>query len=194
MAITPRQLDAFTADPGPLLEILGETAVSYFQDAFSLQRLGGQKWAARYPGQPAPKLNIAGAISDFSAGRTAPKSRRFSDRKAGIDTGFLRDSISARTITVGGQPAVEVGSTVHYAERFQRGGVSSIDITETTKRGIKAFLKTARGAAYRDKLGPFMGKVKVLRTQLIPRPFIASTPELVALLVKTTLSEVGRLY
>ena len=87
---------------------VGAIGVSLSQRSFDDQSLGEHIWAARYPDQPAPKVNIAGVVSDLTRGASI-KARRFQDRRTLRDTGILQQSIASRIVS---DTEVEWGSVV----------------------------------------------------------------------------------
>lgn len=174
-------------NPAGLMKKLGAMVLGASQQAFKLQRFGDIPWKERYPGQKAPKLNIAGAVRDFSEGRTTPKPIRFVDRPALIDEGMrggLQGSLTYRTVH---SLSFEVGTIKQHAWIHQHGGVSTQQITKPVKEGIKAFLKKkshsighglkVRPSEYESKLRPLLRK-RVLRTKVNARPFIGIHSEL----------------
>lgn len=187
---TLEQLDAFLDDPSGVLAAVGQQAVSYFQDAFRKQAFGSVRWLPRYPGAAAPKLNVAGAISDFAAGRPAPIGRRFDERPAGVDTGTLRNTIAYRVVSTRGDKAVvEAGSTVEYADTFNRGGQTRQPITSAVKQGISSFIGSKAGAPFAPKLAPLL-KESELVTEVVPRQFVGVNAELERMLAEQVVGEV----
>jgi len=193
--VKPEDLGKIAAEivrPERLMKQLGAQVVSYSQKAFELQRLGDERWPARYPGQAPPKLNIAGALMDWKAGRAAPKPHRFQDRPANVDLGLrggLWGSISAR---VTGPTSFEVGSTKPYAGLQQYGGQTSIRYGEDVKRRMREWLYDGKGkprasrasakvktprSEYERKIRPLL-KRDVWEQSVIARPFIGMTREL----------------
>lgn len=121
-------------DPTPLLELVGEVAVSRARARFREQRFGGAEW------RPRSVPNLAGIVSDILAGRT-PHDDRFTSRPAAIDTGRLRDSIASRVVGYGADAEVEVGSTLEYAGLIQHGGESRLPVTGAVVAGARALAK-----------------------------------------------------
>lgn len=160
---------------------VGMIVLSHAQRAFDEQRFGGEQWPPRYPNQSDPVVNLAGLISDFDRGATNPRPRRFQRRPAGIDTGILRRSLTpARGMTARGF-SVEVGSTVPYAGRVQFGGESRQAITKEIKDRMARWAKRARKRGMKEevrKIGPLFRKT-VLVTNVVPRPFLGFTPDLI---------------
>ena len=74
-----------------IMKGLGALALGYAQSAFDKQSLGADLWKERYPKQTGAKVNIAGIVADFIAGKNPPN-RRFEARPAGIDEGKLKRS------------------------------------------------------------------------------------------------------
>lgn len=174
--VSPFDLRKFVGgvrQPGDLsriLKVVGEMAVSDSQSNFDKQSFGKEKWERRYPNQTPFRINVAGAVADLATGPSI-KSRRFQPKPAGLDTGQLRASISARKI---GRDAVEVGSTLPYAVRVNSGGISSQPITSTVKKNLKLWLKKNK------RFRPFIGyifQLDALRTNVVPRKFIGKTPQ-----------------
>ena len=183
-------------NPTHLMRRIGALTLATSQKAFREQRLGDLGWATRYPFQQAPFLNIAGVVSDFSAGRNAPKPNRFSNTPALVDEGMrggLWGSLSTRTI---GPFISETGSAKSYAATHQHGGTSRQPITNQVKEKIKRWLWTERGGrrvlrsgrnrgTYANMLTPLLHK-RVLTTRIFPRPFLGITDELEQKLLRAT--------
>ncbi len=193
---TEEQVDRLIQDPRELLEILGQVAVSYSQRAFKLQRFGTIAWPARYPSQTGPTLNIAGALRDFSQGKTQPLSRRFQNRPTLIDSKLLSKSVEVQTISPdGNDPSVEIGiggSAADYGSEQNFGELTSQPITDTAKTSIAKFIGGDAGAIYADKLGPLLNQ-DTLTTQLNERTFIGVNKELERLLAATVEEEAERI-
>lgn len=193
---TEEQIDRLIQDPGDLLEVLGQVAVSYSQLAFKLQRFGSEIWPVRYPGSPAPILNVAGALADFNRGATAPLDRRFINKPALKDTGLLEKSIETQTISAtGGEPFVEIGvggAAAEYAPLHNFGLESRQPVTDGAKSNIAAYINTDAGAPYRDKLSALLEKTELV-TQLETRQFIGVNQELERLLADTVEEEAERI-
>lgn len=185
---------------------LGGLALSYAQQAFDRQALGAAQWAARYPKQSGAKVNIAGVVSDFLAGKQTPPERRFQDRPAAIDTGLLKRSLTPSKALKTHGFVVEVGSMQPNASAVQFGARSEQHLTKSlvglladwmkkSRRRIKRAKKgsqpiTAKDAAI-QKLGFLFNlakKGKPLVTQSGARPYLGVTNELedklVALIVE----------
>lgn len=161
-----------------LLDRIGALYVSASQRSFAQQRWGDEAWPARYPRQK-NKLNIAGALRDFAAGRRAPLARRFQDRPALIDTGELRRSIAHRVVADGGVLYVEVGTTLPYAAKQLYGGETVIRITQAIRDRAREWLQTPKGKAYRTQLWRIVSVrsgMYVERNQA--RRFLGTTPDL----------------
>ncbi len=161
------------AAPDRALKQIGALLVSQAQRAFVEQRLGEMEWPERYPEDEEPFVNVAGLISDFNRGVSAPPSRRFERRPAGTDTGALAGSISFAVR--GGQ--VAAGSNLPYASHHQWGGLSSQPVTDGAKRLLEAWLDTPEGAPFREKLTPFLD-ANELNTEVVQRPFLGITDEI----------------
>lgn len=178
--------------PGPLLEQIGKIVTRTCRMSFKLQRLGDREWPPRYPRQRGPKLNIAGALQDFIDGADAPKSNRFEDTPANVDTGELSKSIR---YTVSGGSTVKIRSDSDHALAAQEGGESEQTYGEDTQTRIKNWLfedrqgRNQRGQftpkrqtvregreGYVQHLNQFLHKT-THRQQIISRPFIGVTDE-----------------
>jgi phage gpG-like protein len=177
-----KQLD----NPQALMKKLGAMVLGASVDSFKKQALGEFKWKPRYPGQSEPKLNIAGAISDFQNGRFAPKPIRFVDRPALIDEGFRGGLAGSMTYKALDQTSFQVGTNKPYAPKQFYGGVSRQPITNTVKDGIRKFLYkkgdkkkgyTKKGEPYAPKLEPLLRK-KVYSIMVGSRPFVGIFSEL----------------
>ena len=127
-------------NPEPLLKQLGALGARSAQRAFREQALGTIQWPARYPNQKAPKLNIAGALQDFKAGRSAPKPNRFRDRPALVDEGMRGGIQGSITFQVTGNNEVAWGTNKEYAAIQQSGGQSRQTVTKDAKRRIAFWL------------------------------------------------------
>lgn len=175
---------------------LGGLALSYAQQAFDRQALGSEQWAARYPKQTGAKVNIAGVVSDFLAGKRTPPERRFQDRPAGIDTGLLRRSLTPSKALKTHGFMVEVGSAQQNASAVQFGARQEQHLTKSFVELLAAWMKKSRGNIKRakkvsqpitakdaaiQKLGFLFGlakKGKPLVTQSGARPYLGVTNEL----------------
>ena len=192
------QLKSEIERPWALLKKIGALGVETSQRAFQEQRLGTIEWPERYPNMSDPIINIAGALSDFSSGRNAPKPNRFQSRPALVDEGTLWKSITQRLI---GNSAVAWGSNKDYALTHQEGGQSIQPISEETKERIKGWLFTAEGKEskkkvtthgregngethkvarnlYKNKLMHLLRKSNLV-TNIAARPYLGFTDELV---------------
>jgi phage gpG-like protein len=132
-------------NPLPLMKALGAFFVADAQQAFVEQSFDGKQWPGRYPGQAEPFINKAGALQDLTHGSTI-KARRFQRRPAAMDEGFrsggLAGSISFKVI---GKNELQVGSNVDHAEIINKGGISTMPITQTMKDNLAKILKRSRG-------------------------------------------------
>ena len=176
---TPATIARVTArlgEPGPLLSRLGLLLVRESTKAFAEQSFDGVAWPERYPGQPTPRVNIAGVVADLNAGRN-PSRRRFDPRPANVDTNSLRRSISSR-VDVASQ-SVEVGSWLAHAGRAHGGGETVQPVTGEVKRGLKLLLR--RRPDLRPRLA-FLFHRTQLRTEVTPRPFVGVTSRTAPLL------------
>ena len=162
--------------PEKILEGVGGMLVSQAQNAFKEQRFGDEVWPPRYPNQSAPKVNVAGVLSDINHGGK-PKSRRFEDRPALLDQGDLMKSIAP---TIEGT-TVTHGSSLPYAQVSHAGGESTQEVHPFAVLVLKDFLK--KNKQYSKKLG-FLLHVPSLTTNHVPRPFIGLTDETEAKMIK----------
>jgi phage gpG-like protein len=127
-----------------LMKGLGAEALAYSQQAFDRQALGSQIWSPRYPKQTGAKVNIAGIVADFLAGKRNPPERRFVDRPAGLDTGALKRSLTpAKALKTEGF-AVTVGSVQQNASAVQFGGRSEQKITKSVVELLADFMRKSR--------------------------------------------------
>jgi len=154
-----------------LLNALGQVAVSYFQRAFVLQRLGSENWPERYPMQTAPKANIAGILSDLNKG-SMPAAKRFEARPAlqGMGSLITHQVLSDDVVEVGVDPSIAPWASVH-----QTGGWTSQEVTSTGRRGLWRLLK--KRPDLKSTLG-FLFRTPVLETRVNRRPFVGVTDEL----------------
>lgn len=173
-------------NPKALMKKLGAMVLGASVDSFKKQALGEFKWPERYPGQAAPKLNIAGAIADFQNGRFSPKPIRFVDRPALIDEGFRGGLAGSMTYKALDETSFQVGTNKPYAAKQFYGNVSRQELTKTVKDGIRKFLYkkgdkkkgyTKKGEPYAPKLEPLLRK-KVYSIKLASRPFVGIFSEL----------------
>lgn len=190
---------------GPLLNQIGMLGVESSQQAFRDQAFGGIKWPARYPGQGDPKFNVAGALQDFKAGRTAPKPIRFQDRPAGVDEGLRGGVWGSLSWRVDGKTVVW-GSQKPHAARVNLGGPSVITYDKATKKRIgdwlyqpssprpqrrkttkerfsQAKVKSLKGNRTREEYAKYLRPLlrpdrNVLKTEVIARPFVGVTDTL----------------
>ena len=133
------------ANPKPLLNAWGRLGTAASQKAFVDQSFGGVAWPERYPGMQPPFLNIAGTLSDFNAGRANPKPNRFQNRPALIDEGFRGGLWGSITYAIQGSDTVEWGTVKPYASLMQKGGRSTIPVTEGAKDRIANWLLSSKG-------------------------------------------------
>lgn len=134
------------------LKQIGATLTSSAQRRFRTQRFGENEWL------PRAVPNIAGIISDLTAGSTPPD-RRFTSRPALSDTGRLRGSITWRLID---SKTVQVGSNLEYAGRAQFGGESTLPITQQVKTGLADLIR--RGKDINGVLAALMNEDSVTIT------------------------------
>lgn len=130
------KLSRAIVDAHKLEKQIGAMIVSDAQNAFQLQRFGDFDWPEKYPGQSDPFISVAGAIQDFSEGRTKPRSETFERRPALHRTSELRNSI-AMTPVGGG---MQIGSALPYATLHQQGGTSVQQIDQATRERILKWL------------------------------------------------------
>ena len=177
------KLRAELTRPSSLMTQLGARGADSAVTAFRDQRLGDWVWPERYPGMEPPFINIAGAISDFNAGRTAPKRVRFQNRPALIDLGQrggLWGSISNR---VSGPLRTEWGTSKPYASLHQEGGTSRQPITSGAAQRIRDWLFTSKMVprkgreGYVKRLAPLLFMSEFVQN-VIQRPFLGITDQL----------------
>lgn len=190
--------------PERVLKQIGAVVLADAQKAFRDQALGEIRWAARYPRQSSPHVNIAGIVADFTAGRKNPPPRRFDNRPAGIDTGLTLRSLSpSKSISTSGY-VVTIKSSSPNAAKINSGGTSRQTITKVVKDLLNTWMKKERKAYNRkvkkglkdksilsgtatvkkaglrfgavQKLG-FLFSKKVLVTNVGKRPFLGITDE-----------------
>lgn len=175
----------------PLLKVWGLMGVSASQNAFTDQKFGDKVWPARYPNQAPPKLNIAGTVADFNAGRSSPKPNRFQDRPALVDEGYRGGLVGSISSEVVSDTAVEWGTTKPYAALHQKGGQSTQAITTAAKERISAWLFKKNGNVrsgrepFVGKLWPLLGKSSIT-TNVAERPFVGIPTELANDMVKAS--------
>ena len=186
---------------------LGSLALAYAQEAFDRQSLGSNAWAPRYPKQQGGKVNIAGVLADFLAGKRTPPQRRFQDRPSGIDTGLLRRSLTpTKALKVRGF-SVEIGSVQQNASAVQFGARQEQHITKSAVKLLADFMKKSRGRVKRakkvsqpitakdaatQKLGFLFGLAKKgqpLVTTSLARPYLGMTNELEDKLINFVVEE-----
>lgn len=152
------------------LQACGLFLVGQTQSTFDNQSRGTVSWLPR--GVP----NRIGILKDLQAGKTPPP-RRWEPRKAGIDKGTLRASISFR---IEGKGRVIVGSQLDYASDVQRGSQVSIDLDKslvtTLSKWIKSLGRGDKGDKARAAFGPLLTS-KRLDVKVPPRPFVFQTTE-----------------
>ena len=172
-------------DPKDVLKQIGILLVKQTQRAFTNQRSpGGKPWLERYPGQKGPKLNVAGALSDFNKGATNLGSMRFKGRPALLNTGKLKSEWNS---TIKSKYVVVVGTSKEvapYASKMQEGIASTQDITSTGKKAIAAFIKenkkNKKGKAVSEQMGWMLNKYTKptkLKTKPVARVFLEIVPE-----------------
>lgn len=185
------RLERALSHPEKLLEQWGALGVARSQRAFREQRLGDEEWPARYPNQAPPKLNIAGALSDFNAGATQPKPNRFQDRPALVDEGNRGGLLSSLNWAVLDPHTVEWGTNKPYAAVQQTGGKTVIRLTDDAVSRAKAWLLTKKGSirkgreAYAEKLSHAL-RTKIHAQRIIPRPFVGIPNDLRDDMLKAT--------
>jgi phage gpG-like protein len=162
--------------PDEIFQGIGGMLVSQAHQAFNEQKFGDEVWPPRYPNQSAPKVNVAGVLSDINHGGK-PKSRRFEDRPALMDQGDLYKSIN---FTVDGTTVTHT-SSLPYAQVSHAGGPSTQAVHPFARIVLAEFLKTNK--QYRKKLG-FLFNVESLTTNHVPRPFIGLTDDTEAKMIK----------
>tara|TARA_R110002012_G_scaffold32753_2_gene96350 strand:- start:766 stop:1347 length:582 start_codon:yes stop_codon:yes gene_type:complete len=156
-------------NPQKALKQIGVLMVAESQASFRDQQFGRKKWKGRAP------VNVFGIIADFSKGSTPPK-RRFQTRKALIDTGRLKGSISYK---VSGS-VVEVGTNLDYAGVHQFGGqVESEKITKSVQQALSKWLKP-KDKGLKESLGWILNKKftgETIKGQVPARQFVGITKQ-----------------
>ena len=189
-----KKLQTALDNPTPLLEAWGKMGVAASGKAFVDQKFGEDAWPERYPGQADPKLNVAGALSDFNAGRAKPKPNRFQDRPALVDEGFrggLWGSISYQTTS---SDTVEWGTVKPYGTTMQYGGKTVIRLSQSAVDRARAWLFTPTGKTrkgrdgYAEKLWHAL-RTKIHSQSVLPRPFVGIHDEL-----KSDMLKAGELF
>lgn len=182
-----------------LMKWIGALGVASSQLAFREQALGDIKWDPRYPGQEAPKFNIAGALMDWKSGRKNPKPNRFQDKPALIDEGIRGGIMGSLTFQVTGPLGVAWGTNKTYARQHQEGGKTTIPYDDATRQRISEWLykkapqkrKATKGILRRDKVKTGLGESRVRseyakhvaplvhasvwKQRIIARPFVGIT-------------------
>lgn len=173
-------------NPRALMKQLGALVLGASVDSFRDQKFGDYEWPARYPGQSEPKLNIAGAVSDFAGGRLSPKPIRFIDRPVLVDEGFRGGLVGSITYRALDENSFEVGTVKPYAATHQYGRPSEQPITPQVRQGIRRWLYKGgkKDKGYKKKSQPYAAKLEPilkkrrLRTIVGKRPFIGIFPRL----------------
>jgi len=205
-ALAIRILKGRLLKPDEVLKKIGALALADAQKAFDDQALGSEAWPERYPNQSRGKVNVAGIVADFIAGKRNPPGRRFEARPAGIDSGMLRRSLTpSKALTLDGN-AVVVGSTQPNASIVQWGGETEQPISKSVKALLADYLRGSRRRIKRAKkvsqpltmkdamiqrLG-FLFQLKSLKTKVAARPYLGLTPELaekITILVEAEITE-----
>jgi phage gpG-like protein len=155
------------------LRVIGEFLKSESQLAFRSQALGPIKWPQRYPNQPEPFVNFAGAVQWLNRGTKAATlpNRVFERRPALMSTGELMRSVSWRVTS---NDSVEVGSPLPYAPLHQWGGKSVQEVSPGAKKKLARLMKRARKGRAPEaikKLG-FLFRADELETNVGARPFV----------------------
>ena len=165
-------------EPEAAMDAIGSTLSASSQRAFEERRFGEHRWPTRYPKQPAPFLNLAGALSDLNRGGFV-KNRRFQREPVLRSTQTLFRSITHRVV---GSNRVQVGvlggPARSYAGLHQEGGESKQPVTETARKTLAKQLRRERGTKKQAlrKLG-FIFAVSSMETEVHRRPFVGVTPE-----------------
>lgn len=150
-------------NPRFLLARAGGFAVFASQRHFEIQGFDSPNdWPERYPAQDDPAINIAAALVRFGQGKSTLPSRTFEKRPALIGIGDLRNRIAIRTLE---DDSVEIGNTLPYAEKHQKGGFTTIPVTDTSKKSISKFL--VGGPQFTQHLSPFLQDNVTEHTQRI---------------------------
>jgi len=174
-----------------LMKQWGAMLVETSQRSFVEQRLGEWKWPARYEGQEPPIINIAGALEDFNAGRTAPKPNRFQDRPALVDLGMAGGMWGSVSFSVQGPREVAAGSNKPYAEKHMKGGQETIRISEDAYQRGRDWLFDKQGnprkgrEGYVKHLWPPLFR-RFHRQTIRQRPFVGVTPQLAQDMMRAT--------
>ena len=182
-------------DLRPALSFIGALTIAQAHRAFQEQKLGDVRWPARYPAAKAPFLNIAPVVFRAGQGRK-PGPDDFRNRPALFSPGEpLKKGIAVRGMD---SHSVEVGHPERWSGMFQWGGMGRIAITETTRKTIGEWLRTASGkpsnasvtftkpgtkektnygkrSDYAKKLA-FVFHKDSLVSKTYPRPFLGMTP------------------
>lgn len=154
--------------PTAALMRIGRLAKERARTAFEAQARGGVAWPAR------AVPNVMGILRDAETSST-PKGRRFDARPAAIDTGSLRNSIQ---VSVTGPSSIEVGSALPYASIVQRGGASTIQVTQTMRENVKRMVRRDPRVAASPRLrGVANGTTSAITAQVPPRPFLTVTEQ-----------------
>lgn len=121
---------------------IGKWVAEDGREAFRAQAFAGVAWPKKYQGiASSPFINVAGALADFSSGRSTPRKESFLDRPAGIHSGALQRSVAWK---LRGDDAVEIGSPLSYATPFHVGGTVVAPITEDAKERISDWLGSTK--------------------------------------------------
>lgn len=160
MDVDLRRFEAASRDPAGLLDALGATAASLSMKNFEDQAFDGRPWPEAYEGRE-PRVRLANLVGSLLGGQKPPD-RVLEGRPAGVYTNELYKSITHRVVSSGPEGgAVEVGSWLDYASRFQEGGKSTQPITPEVRDGLARWLDTIdppedrkiRRALRRDRKG-----------------------------------------
>lgn len=170
------------SDTRPVMDVMGAMVASAGQAAFTQQALGSIKWPRRYPFEPFV-VNVAGLVADLAGPGGVPKARRFQARPAGFDTGSLEASIDHDVVS---DTEVEVGSPLEYADKVNRGGKGTQEITGQVRSNLAAFFRNDPRATkpVKARLG-FLFQDQTLETEVVPRPFLGIPDETEADMIET---------
>lgn len=179
-------LQGFFKDPSELLNLLLLEAVAFSQASFSRQGLYQQgEW------MPPPEINIVGIWRDLNTGKNPPSRRIDPNRKALMDTGLLKRSITWRLIS---ETEGEFGSNVSYAADHQFGSEVTLHrmvMRKEIEKKIEAFIKKYKGELNPKQIARIrrLKSISSLRVNIPKRPFLGFPEEEVIDIVMDYLEE-----
>ena len=157
----PEDLETRVKNPQVLTKQLGAYLEAKTTQTFRTQGRGSVKW------EPRRVPNLPGTVKDLEGGGN-PKTSRFIEKPALIDTGRLRGSIRSKPA---GKFVVEVGTTVPYANKHHTGATSRMPVPERLRGNIKKlFVSHPEHSKQWQRLLGRTGKTLV--TQLPKRPIV----------------------